>query len=80
MLLDNHTNVCKGDEEPLCRSGECILRENLCDLKFQCHDKSDEMNCSKYSARYRILHIYFCMMFNYSFQVYSRKRSVKIEK
>lgn len=42
--------ACEPNEKALCLNGECIQEDFICDHKFQCFDKSDEMNCRKYKT------------------------------
>ena len=35
------------DDEFLCHDGMCIPQSWKCDMKWDCIDKSDELNCSK---------------------------------
>ncbi|XP_047106364.1 G-protein coupled receptor GRL101-like [Schistocerca piceifrons] len=37
-------------KEFTCANGQCIPLEQVCDLSFDCWDKTDEMNCSDYMA------------------------------
>ncbi|XKL63724.1 hypothetical protein PGB90_006088 [Kerria lacca] len=38
---------CKNNEKPLCSNGQCIEEMLICDGRFDCADKSDELHCHK---------------------------------
>lgn len=46
----------------MCKNQKCIKTELRCDGRDDCGDKSDEMNCSKYSllVTFRGWHLQFC--------------------
>lgn len=58
LLCDGKKDCLKGDDETECvkerrcklglfecMNGECIAEKKVCDLHFDCRDKSDELNC-----------------------------------
>uniref|UniRef100_A0A915K0C9 Ig-like domain-containing protein n=1 Tax=Romanomermis culicivorax TaxID=13658 RepID=A0A915K0C9_ROMCU len=36
-----------GSEESTCQNGECVRKENVCDGRYDCRDRSDEMYCNR---------------------------------
>lgn len=50
LVAPRPNNIC-GSEEATCRNGECIRRQDLCDNKFDCRDKSDELYCDRRSSQ-----------------------------
>ena len=38
-----------GNDEATCQNGQCVPRDYLCDGDYDCTDRSDEADCSKYT-------------------------------
>lgn len=55
-VVAEHSEGC-GREEAACHSGQCILRNYLCDGDYDCEDGSDELNCGTYSPSRHLLDI-----------------------
>ena len=42
--------------EYLCRNGECVDRQKVCDGRMDCEDNSDEQKCDLFSHKHRHSH------------------------
>ena len=51
------TNNCNKDQA-ICKNGECIAREYVCDGDYDCTDASDEQDCGK---RYVLSVVEICL-------------------